>query len=526
MSDSNLNGPRAGPASCGEPRTPATAGVYLTDTGGGGGIKTSQSETESVISSNDNRKTYKPGKVNMMGPPSGQRSSCSSRKNSTNEAQIMKSKNPADVDTEEEETFIRQVKSKTRRSTRTASTADLNKTVSNIDIDLTSEKDGSRSVNIKKRPRETTPTYRNTTKRINQGPGACNQKIIEEMCIKIGILEKAVLNTYKPKAEIKNAVMDLSRGNCQCSVELEALRRVNAELKIGLSDFECVMLELRNIPGAEDAMSTMKKTANFIKQTLEQQIKTKKSLEKIIELTWDPSCYRVTKMRWPNEVQDDMMYILEDGKLEPRELDRIFSEQPDARKIINKLKNGNENFIIIKNDSSIVFDDKEQSVPLKKQARKKDTQKANTALLSYTHHTWWTITHGHYANTCNDSSKGAGIRGRCLQCAGEGHTAKDCPNPPICYECNRAGHKAGSMKCEVFRQLVDRERKAINATKRRENNKKGTKSINGEGSEIETLTQNECSDTGSTAVNNRVQGTNLNREESNISVDSFQSAKV
>ncbi|KAL1487780.1 hypothetical protein ABEB36_015535 [Hypothenemus hampei] len=788
MSGKNPTGPRAGPSEAGESRTVSTLDTVC-PTGYGGGNLASQYEIEVATSPSDKSVTSNlPGKVAEMGPPKGWAPSISARKGSIAGSQTTSPGNSADLDSDEESIIKKLVKTKSkRRNVQIQPSAELNKTVTNLEIDFTSDDDVNSEVNRKKHQRETTPTHNEMVKRSNQGPRTCNQKVIEDMCIKIEVLEKYIQKAHKPKGEIKNAILELSRtaktimdtragfspksvvqsGTCNCSVELENLRKENAELKVGLSDLECAMLEIQKSPSAENSVIAAKETANFIKRILDQQTKSKKGIEDIIELTWAPSCYRVTRMRWPDDMQGDEIYVLEEGKLQPRELDRILGGKTEVRRAVNKLKNTKENFITIKNDSCIVIGEKEEENITKrthiivnptqvthrtdnmlkllhriKQIHQKDggckpikmydatscpatnrkiveyifrnvdentkiyikhdvtqitvneqnvnknndewtnivrrrTNKQNTIIVQKGNSTktfpqlLHTITdkidprkmsirinkiietkdgdikiifngkehnkteqlrqeienqtqlttktlqknktiivrdlhlatenqdimlgimkqcpnikkedimkveivnpkqgtnkrtkhafvslydeaankllneksiivlwgkcriieaispprcyvcykYGHYSNTCKDPSKGAGIKGKCLQCTARGHTAKECTNPPKCYECNKDGHKAGTMGCDIFRDLVNQERKAMAAIKRKDSRRLDSTNK----TENDILTSNEFSEAGSATASNRGQDKTLNRQESAVSVDSYLTANI
>ncbi|KAL1487785.1 hypothetical protein ABEB36_015540 [Hypothenemus hampei] len=378
MSSKKPTGPRAGPSEAGESRTVSTPDPVC-PTGYGGGNSASKIESNRVTSNiGTNIQSHTSDNTTGCDTQSENEAVSGFQDNQSHKQFFVTPKNPEDEEVDECEFIAKLVRSRPKK--RSKHKQELNQTICNIESDLTSEDDASSGAN-KKRPRETTPTQNDMAKRSNQGSRPGNQKVIEDMCIKIELLEKIIQRAHKPKGEIKNAILELSRtaknimktragfspktvhqsGPCNCSVELEKLRRENAELKVGLGDLEDAMLDMQKSSGSDNSLIAAKKeTINIIKRTLDEQVKSKKGLENIIELTWVPSCFRVTKMRWPDGIHGDMLYILEEGNLQPTELDRIFGRRSEVRSAVNKIKNTTVNFITIKNNSSIVIGDEEE----------------------------------------------------------------------------------------------------------------------------------------------------------------------
>ncbi|KAL1487650.1 hypothetical protein ABEB36_015694 [Hypothenemus hampei] len=58
------------------------------------------------------------------------------------------------------------------------------------------------------------------------------------------------------------------------------------------------------------------------------------------------------------------------------------------------------------------------------------------------------------------------VKGKCLRCLETGHSAKTCKNQPTCYECEKAGHRAGSMMCTIYKNLVNQGRQQMIAVER------------------------------------------------------------
>lgn len=58
---------------------------------------------------------------------------------------------------------------------------------------------------------------------------------------------------------------------------------------------------------------------------------------------------------------------------------------------------------------------------------------------------------GHLSSTCKNE-RVAGRR--CLKCGEIGHVAKDCKKEDSCFMCNCTGHRANSMVCAKYRELV------------------------------------------------------------------------
>ena len=61
--------------------------------------------------------------------------------------------------------------------------------------------------------------------------------------------------------------------------------------------------------------------------------------------------------------------------------------------------------------------------------------------------------YGHKAEGCTTNSND--MKDKCLKCCTTGHTAKICNSEARCYQCSEAGHSAGTMKCPVYRKLVE-----------------------------------------------------------------------
>lgn len=58
--------------------------------------------------------------------------------------------------------------------------------------------------------------------------------------------------------------------------------------------------------------------------------------------------------------------------------------------------------------------------------------------------------------TCNRPQ----LKKRCLKCGGYNHLVKDCTEEEdSCFTCNLKGHRANSMRCQVFRELVEAKRR-------------------------------------------------------------------
>ncbi|XP_068909680.1 axoneme-associated protein mst101(2)-like [Tenebrio molitor] len=62
---------------------------------------------------------------------------------------------------------------------------------------------------------------------------------------------------------------------------------------------------------------------------------------------------------------------------------------------------------------------------------------------------------GHASYACKSKEKTAQ---KCLNCGGEEHEAKDCKEEEACYICNKKGHRADSMRCERYREVVNKVR--------------------------------------------------------------------
>lgn len=62
--------------------------------------------------------------------------------------------------------------------------------------------------------------------------------------------------------------------------------------------------------------------------------------------------------------------------------------------------------------------------------------------------------YGHIARNCKQE-EAVKTRGKCLNCWKDGHTAKSCnAEKPWCYVCKTEGHRAGTMKCPIYREAV------------------------------------------------------------------------
>lgn len=60
--------------------------------------------------------------------------------------------------------------------------------------------------------------------------------------------------------------------------------------------------------------------------------------------------------------------------------------------------------------------------------------------------------YGHMSQKCEGEK--LNMSGKCLKCCEAGHNAKECQNNPRCYSCEKEGHRAGTMACEVYRMAV------------------------------------------------------------------------
>ena len=60
-------------------------------------------------------------------------------------------------------------------------------------------------------------------------------------------------------------------------------------------------------------------------------------------------------------------------------------------------------------------------------------------------------TYGHSVSACTEKP----IKGtRCLKCGTMGHLARECKNEESCFSCNSSGHRANSMVCPKYREMV------------------------------------------------------------------------
>lgn len=60
--------------------------------------------------------------------------------------------------------------------------------------------------------------------------------------------------------------------------------------------------------------------------------------------------------------------------------------------------------------------------------------------------------YGHTARLCEKER--VDWSGKCRNCWQEGHLLRECPNQARCLHCNCAGHRTGTMACEVYRKAV------------------------------------------------------------------------
>lgn len=63
---------------------------------------------------------------------------------------------------------------------------------------------------------------------------------------------------------------------------------------------------------------------------------------------------------------------------------------------------------------------------------------------------------GHEADTCKEKATNKA----CYNCGNTDHVAKDCKEDSRCYLCEEIGHRAETMRCPVYRELVNRMREA------------------------------------------------------------------
>uniref|UniRef100_A0A8D9EXP3 ATP-dependent RNA helicase glh-4 n=1 Tax=Cacopsylla melanoneura TaxID=428564 RepID=A0A8D9EXP3_9HEMI len=61
--------------------------------------------------------------------------------------------------------------------------------------------------------------------------------------------------------------------------------------------------------------------------------------------------------------------------------------------------------------------------------------------------------HGHYAKDCQMPPFG---KNTCFRCNQEGHIAKNCENEAICRDCETVGHQTGSMRCNTYKDLIQK----------------------------------------------------------------------
>ena len=60
---------------------------------------------------------------------------------------------------------------------------------------------------------------------------------------------------------------------------------------------------------------------------------------------------------------------------------------------------------------------------------------------------------GHASYECKNEEY---VKQKCLKCGSEEHMARECQNEVKCYVFGKEGHRADSMKCEKYREMVER----------------------------------------------------------------------
>lgn len=65
--------------------------------------------------------------------------------------------------------------------------------------------------------------------------------------------------------------------------------------------------------------------------------------------------------------------------------------------------------------------------------------------------------YGHKTFQCKNETNNL-----CYKCSQDGHRAAECPNQAFCKECNKEGHQSGSMHCNVYRNLMNKEKREQN----------------------------------------------------------------
>lgn len=62
---------------------------------------------------------------------------------------------------------------------------------------------------------------------------------------------------------------------------------------------------------------------------------------------------------------------------------------------------------------------------------------------------------GHPAKSCKETTSSGRL---CLRCGSAEHLARTCTAPEHCYVCGENGHRANSLRCKVFKRLVEEKR--------------------------------------------------------------------